>query len=159
MQLTQLVRQLRSQFRLDWHGIHGVPHWARVMYHGVSMAPLTGADADVVRLFAVLHDSQRQHDGSDRHHGSRAADYARRLHRQGLLSLSVEQMELLVFACQGHSNGHLDAHPTVQTCWDADRLDLGRVGIRPDPRYLCTKVACDAARIEHAYHWSRPQKN
>lgn len=28
----------------------------------------------------------------------------------------------------------------VITCRDADRLDLGRVGIRPDPERLCTSL-------------------
>ena len=27
---------------------------------------------------------------------------------------------------------------TIGTCWDADRLELPRVGIRPDPRYFST---------------------
>ncbi len=27
------------------------------------------------------------------------------------------------------------------TCWDADRLDLGRVGIMPEPSRLCTAAA------------------
>jgi uncharacterized protein len=26
-------------------------------------------------------------------------------------------------------------------CWDADRLDLGRVGIQPKPELLCTDTA------------------
>jgi uncharacterized protein len=30
---------------------------------------------------------------------------------------------------------------TIQTCWDSDRLDLGRVGIMPHPSLLCTEVA------------------
>ena len=42
-----------------------------------------------------------------------------------------------------HSDGRVDADVTVQTCWDADRLDLGRVGKRPDPRLLCTPAARD----------------
>jgi uncharacterized protein len=29
----------------------------------------------------------------------------------------------------------------MQTCWDADRLDLGRVVIVLDPRHLCTAAA------------------
>jgi uncharacterized protein len=29
----------------------------------------------------------------------------------------------------------------VQACWDADRLDLGRVGIAPAPERLCTAAA------------------
>jgi uncharacterized protein len=31
---------------------------------------------------------------------------------------------------------HQDA--TIQSCWDADRLDLGRVGIEPSKQYLST---------------------
>ena len=30
---------------------------------------------------------------------------------------------------------------TIETCWDADRLDLGRVGITPHPSHLCTEAA------------------
>ena len=38
---------------------------------------------------------------------------------------------------------------TVMACWDADRLDLGRVGIRVDPKRLFTTTAQDilAGRI------------
>ncbi len=43
---------------------------------------------------------------------------------------------------------------TVLTCWDADRLDLGRVGIRPNARYLCTEPAKDPAFITWAYERS-----
>ena len=43
---------------------------------------------------------------------------------------------------------------TIQTCWDADRLDLSRVGIRPDPKKLCTKAAKDPAMISWAYERS-----
>ena len=40
-------------------------------------------------------------------------------------------MELLIEACKYHSDGFTEADITVQTFRDADRLDLGRVGIRP----------------------------
>ena len=60
-------------------------------------------------------------------------------------------MLLLVEACRYHSDGIVDAHPTIQACWDADRLDLGRVGIRPDPRFLCTGYARRPEVIEAAY--------
>ena len=39
----------------------------------------------------------------------------------------------------------------MQTCWDADRLDLGRVGIVPNPRYLCTPAAKSPAVIDWAH--------
>ena len=39
---------------------------------------------------------------------------------------------------------------TIATCWDADRLDLLRVGVMPDPRYLVTEAARNAEVIEWA---------
>jgi uncharacterized protein len=44
---------------------------------------------------------------------------------------------------------------TVATCWDADRLDLGRVGVRPDAGRLCTEPARRQEVIEHAWRRSR----
>jgi uncharacterized protein len=44
---------------------------------------------------------------------------------------------------------------TIQTCWDADRLDLGRVGIVPDPARLCTVAARDPDLIRWAIERSR----
>jgi uncharacterized protein len=150
-----LMRRIRDQFRLEWHGIHGAPHWSRVMHHGVSLARQTNADVDVIRLFAVLHDSQRRHDGEDRAHGKHAADYARLLRDEGVLPLNDERFGLLTAACIDHSDGLVEADLTVQICWDADRLDLGRVGIRPDPRYLCTDEAKKTVRINRAWLWSQ----
>jgi len=43
-----LVRCLRAQFALDWNGMHGAPHWARVRANGLRLAPLTGAVPAVV---------------------------------------------------------------------------------------------------------------
>ena len=40
------------------------------------------------------------------------------------------------------------------TCWDADRLDLGRVGIRPDPRRLFTAAARSPELLSWAYQRS-----
>jgi uncharacterized protein len=39
------------------------------------------------------------------------------------------------------TKGKIQANITIQTCWYADRLDLGRVGIIPHPIKLCTLVA------------------
>jgi uncharacterized protein len=50
-----------------------------------------------------------------------------------------------------------EADVTVQTCWDADRLDLGRIGIKPEPRFLCTAAAQDPALIEWALLRSQGQ--
>jgi uncharacterized protein len=147
----QLVEIIRAQFKLDWHGIHGANHWARVRENGLRLAETTGAKVDVVELFAFLHDSRRNHDGIDPEHGERAADFADDLRTQGVIELSESDFDLLDLACAEHSDGFTEADITVQTCWDADRLDLGRVGIRPHPRYLCTNVAKSPSIIEWAF--------
>ena len=47
----------------------------------------------------------------------------------------------------------------MQVCWDADRLDLGRVGYMPHPSRLCTPAARDAELIRWAYERSvRPYR-
>jgi uncharacterized protein len=147
----QLIEVIRAQFKLDWHGIHGAPHWARVRENGLKLAALTGAKAPVVELFAFLHDSRRIADGKDFGHGARAAEFAIHLRAEGTITLSDSDFELLTLACMKHSDGLTTADMTVQVCWDADRLDLGRVGTRPQPLYLCTDAAKDLNVIEWAY--------
>lgn len=151
-----LLARIRDQYRLDWHGIHGLPHWERVLANGRRLAEATGADPLVVEFFAALHDSRRLNDGHDPEHGPRAAALARELASEpGLVPLSSSQLELLMDACRTHTSGTTTDDPTVGTCWDADRLDLLRVGIRPDPRYLATEAARDPAVIEWAMGRSR----
>ena len=144
MEAIPLARHLRAQFQLDWMGIHGASHWARVRAIGLYMARVTGADPLVVELFAWLHDTQRLNDGHDPLHGDRSARYARSLQGE-YFDLTARQLDLLQEACRHHSDGFTDGDITVRPCWDADRLDLGRVGITPDPERLCTPIAQDEA--------------
>jgi len=141
---------LVSSHGLGHDGFHGKDHWLRVLHNAREIAAETGADLRVLELFAVLHDSQRQNENHDPEHGHRAAAYAAEL-RGTWFDLADDEMELLVEACHYHSDGIVDAHPTVQACWDSDRLDLGRVGVRPDPRFLCTSFAKRPEVIEAAY--------
>ncbi len=149
-----LIQALRREFALDWSGIHGAAHWARVRFNGLRIARVNGARSDVIECFALLHDSQRNNDGTDQLHGTRAADYVRRINRE-LLHLDAAGLDQLAYACEYHSDGLTEADTTVQTCWDADRLDLGRVGIRPSPSRLCTTHARDPDFLDAAYNRSR----
>jgi len=143
-----LLRVLRGQFALDWHGIHGIAHWERVRENGLRLAEVTGANPRVVELFAILHDSRRESDGHDPGHGTRAAELARSLAGRSF-EIDAPDLGLLVAACRDHSEGLTEGDITVLTCWDADRLDLGRVGNRPRPDRLCTPAA--RGLIEWAY--------
>ena len=136
----QVIEFARTEFRLEWNGIHGAPHWSRVRHNGLLLAQLTGANTRVIEYFAFLHDLGRENDYHDPEHGCRAADIAENI-AGDLISVTGEELALLMTACRGHSDGHLVADVTVMTCWDADRLDLARVGIEPRPARLCTQPA------------------
>ena len=74
-------------------------------------------------------------------HGQRGADYAKKMRKEGWFQLEDDAFKLLYEACVKHTDGELEGHPALITCWDADRLDLWRCGIRPDPTKMCTATA------------------
>jgi len=139
------------QFRLDLHhGWHGIEHWARVWTNARFLCRETGADPTVPCWFAFLHDSQRCSEGSDSEHGERAAAFARKHHAKGDITLDAGQLAELEFACIHHSGGATTGPLTAQICWDADRLDLSRVGVTPRADRLCTEPAKRPETIERA---------
>lgn len=149
LNLKSIVHAILEDYPLPRHGTHGVSHWARVLENGLRLASATGAVIEVVQLFAVFHDSRRVSECEDWGHGLRGADLAAEL-RGKLFDLPDADFDLLYEACAQHTDGLTEADITVQTCWDSDRLDLGRVGTTPDPRRLCT----DAARSARMRKWA-----
>jgi len=134
---TRLREHLVAQFSCDPASVHGPAHWKRVEFHGLLIAPTNSAIVEVIRLFALFHDCRRIHDGYDDGHGARGAEYASQL-RDKYFELPDDEFELLHNACTWHAHGRLSDDPTIGACWDADRLDLGRVGMRPLPDYMST---------------------
>ena len=147
---TGLIGLIKSEFALDWQGIHGANHWARVLHHGKNIGQIRKADLLVVELFSFLHDSCRFNDGKDPKHGERAAEFTHGIHGD-YFDLQSLQLDYLCYALRHHSGGDVSTNATIQTCWDADRLDLGRVGIYPSPRFLSKEAALF---IDLAYDWS-----
>lgn len=145
-----LLDEIRGGFTLDWEGHHGANHWARVRHHALAIARARGAHLLVVELFAFLHDSQRRDEWRDPKHGERGTEYARSLQGQ-FYSLGAKPLSQLTHAIRYHSGGEVSTDPTIQSCWDADRLDLGRVGIKPRSEFLSPH---GAQHIELAYRWS-----
>ena len=144
-----LLGHLRQQFQIDWWGHHGIAHWARVRANGLMLADQTGANRHVVELFSFFHDSRRFNEHVDDGHGARGAGLAHQL-RGHFFDATDEEMDLLQFACVHHSNGMTKVDVTVLTCWDADRLDLGRVGIPPKAKYLGTEAARSQSSMDKA---------
>ena len=122
--------------------LHGERHWQCVAHAGADLCrEVPGADRLVVFYFALLHDAMRESDGTDPEHGRRAAALAGELATAGLLPLDEGQSALLELACELHAEGQVAKDPTLGTCWDADRLNLWRVGITVDPGLLSTPPA------------------
>ena len=147
---NQLIQDIRSEFRLDWRGLHGASHWARVRTNGLTIASSNGASKHVIEYFAFLHDVCRLSDGRDREHGPRAAAFAKDI-RKKHIDLADHEFALLIQAIRGHTTEALHENLTVNTCWDADRLDLTRLGITPDPERLCTDAGRQLAQLR-AHH-------
>jgi len=128
--IHKALRVVRPQFRLDQaNGIHGVPHWCRVWFHGRTLTVAVDVSPQVLAWFAFLHDSQRHNDGHDPQHEGRAADFAVRLGREGVISeLAVHEFEHLCEAMRLHTDRHATSAPAIMAYWDAGRLDLARVG-------------------------------
>ena len=122
---------------------HGISHWQRVERNGILLSVENGCirediNIKVVRFFAYLHDKCRLDDWEDLEHGVRAADMLPSIRNTILRDLTDEEVSLLDKACRYHTTEHRTGIPTVDVCFDADRLDLGRVGIDPNPKRMAT---------------------
>jgi uncharacterized protein len=145
-QLVKIGLEIVRGYELDPHGTHGIRHWGRVLDNAAGLAALTGANVRVAQLFALFHDSRRVDEYSDPEHGLRGAALAEAMNG-GLFQLDPVEPALLKEACATHTGGRGPADITIHACWDADRLDLPRVGTDTRIDWLCT-----AAAREDSFH-------
>jgi uncharacterized protein len=146
--LAGIREYVMSIFKCGTHSIHGPSHWQRVDTFGLNIAKTSGADLTVVRLFALLHDSCRQDDGADLDHGPRAAEMLDRI-VPTVFAIDPGRFDLLKETIRLHTFGQTTNDPTIGTCWDADRLDIGRVGMTPNAQYMSTEVGKDKAASQY----------
>ena len=127
---------------LGEYSVHGVSHWDRVA-RNAEVLITSDVDELVVKAFAYIHDVERVNESDDLQHGPRAALLVEEIRSSVLSFLNDQEIEQLKEACRLHTLRHRTEDPTVNACFDADRLDLGRVGITPNP----DKMATTAGRI------------
>lgn len=118
--------------------IYGVEHSDRVAANGQRLL-VPGANLNVITAFAYLHDAERNNSETDPGHGNRAALLVDRIRNQYLTALTDTEIDLLKEACSVHSDTHGTGNPTIDICLDADRLDLPRLGIIPNPEQMATE--------------------
>ena len=154
--MKELVSKVIKEAKLAESSIHGVGHWQRGERNGAYLCQFNHANFDVVRLFALFHDSKREDDYRDLEHGPRAEVYLRSI--KDLVPLESGHFENLCIACRTHTVGKIPENETIATCWDADRLEIGRVGIQPSEKFLVNQEAKRIAResdfdvLEHFEH-------
>ena len=144
--MERLIQHLKVNALLFDSPYHGLKHWQTVERNGLYLCQFNNADKEVVSYFAYTHDCMRKNEHIDPEHGPRAARFIKR--NSELFDLNEHQMELLRRASSGHTHGRKCDDVTVMTCWDADRLDIGRVGIQPDSKYLFNKEAKRIADVD-----------
>lgn len=139
--------------------IHGPAHWSRVRRFGALLAEkeqLPVAARACVEIFALLHDLAREDDGGGNQHAIDGSSYMDEVMPCVFGQLSLDQIETVRVAIRYHSDGMVARQAnekglfdeldwprdlltrTVGCCWDADRLDLPRVGIHPVPELMST---------------------
>ena len=150
---SRLFKICTERFELTSDTIHGPDHWMRVQANGAYISSKLGINDSFVTAFAWLHDCCRLNDHIDPEHGLRAAHYAKTLYGSNLIDISID-FEKLLFALEFHNKGQTSEDSLIGTCWDADRLDIGRAGIYPSADFMSTSVARDKAYIDVCYEKS-----
>jgi len=137
----KLVNQLQRESKLFHSSMHGFKHWRTVEKNGLYLCQFNDGDPAVVSHFAYFHDCMRVNEQRDDGHGIRGGKYA--LKNKDMLDLTEEQLNTLYRACAGHTGGKNPSCDTIACCWEADRLDLRRVGIVPDLEWFYTDAAIE----------------
>ena len=118
--------------------LHGKKHWFKVYANCRILKP-----GDEFRkfffAFAMLHDCRREMEFQDEAHGY-------------LASLTVPEYPVLRDAIQYHSLGATTDDPLMGVCWDADRLELPRVGTRVRTKFLSTDAGVKLAKERGGYY-------
>ena len=151
----EIIKKVQQRYQLHKNGFNGIAHWSRVRINGLKIANLNPfVDRNVIEYFAFFHDVCREDEGRDLLHGFRAMKFVKTECRN-LIKLSNYQFDQLLEAIYGHTNETWCSDLTIGACWDADRLDLWRVGIIPDEKYLNvpqSKLLIDEA-IKRSESW------
>ena len=136
---------LARQYQLNHNRCHDIEYWFRVIING----RLIAADIEVIEHFALLHDMVRKDEKWGSLHGNRSVQFALSL-SGSWIKLNRFQMQQLTEACRDHSMGHLSKDLTIQACWDADRLDVGKLDNMPNHTYPATNIASDPKFVKTA---------
>jgi len=117
---------------------HGLPHLRNVSYTAGRIASAVNEDIEAAVVAGFLHDCARQDDNGGREHAYESALMARGIIQEHYPHLEVERL----YACIAlHADGKVTEDMLIGSVWDADRLDLARIGIEVREEFLSTLIA------------------
>ena len=147
---VKYMREHTEEFPVYLSWVHGITHWEHVEAFGLMMAEeVPETDKEVIQWFAYLHDCRRGSDGCCEEHGQAAAKFIKKIRKTFLSELSDEQVKILILACKSHTLKHRTGNITADICLDADRLDLPRVGIIPEPKKMASAIGAMYAKMPY----------
>jgi len=148
-----IEKMAMRRFALGQDSYHGPAHWKRVLANGRFISSHLNLNSDFIHHFAWLHDCCRENESYDPQHGTRAASFAKELYKKEI-QLTPMLFEKLIFTLEHHNKGKVSDDLQIGACWDADRLELGRVGIYPDAKYMSTPLGKNGSLIDLCYERS-----
>ena len=134
--ISKLVQQVEATCLpyLDLiEGVHGLEHLRRVALSAGVLAKQVGADVESCVVGGFLHDCARTGDESGTAHALHSAIQARVILDKHYPHLDAYT---ILFAIQFHADGKTTGDPITACIWDADRLDLQRLGRTIDKNLL-----------------------
>ncbi len=127
------IEQARLWYQ-DSDPVHDFEHVLRVYHMAEKLAIAEGADLEIIRAAALLHDSVGSApggDGSERlEHHMASADFAGRiLHQEGWAEERIQAVQHCIRAHRFRSKGEKPLTLEAQVLYDAEKLDvLGAIG-------------------------------
>lgn len=136
--------------------IHGYSHFLRVKHNILLLGNSYKLEQSNLELFAFYHDILRFNDGDDPDHGKRGSELFKKntelnIQKKRGLFISQEMIEKICFACENHTTMLRSGDKLIDICFDADRLDLMRIGVKPDPSKMATHIGAHYAENYEVY--------
>jgi len=149
---------------------HGPDHWLRVYQNARHLLEEEGLDSNVdidsMYWAALYHDSKRVDEMTDPGHGGRGAVHLLTERTEAEHPDDIKAIRIAAHCCALHTELQAPSSPLyddgdyqrltgdlptqtrrlVEIFCDSDRLDIGRVGYRPDHRFMFTDAAKEATQ-------------
>ena len=149
------------EYRCCEGSTHGRQHWAQVhklvlaLSEQLQLKPWAQA---CVEVFAWTHELARKNDATEEQHSLESSEYFLRISSRIFPELDTRQRKLIALAIAHHADGttaweHIldKGNPIADLedscladilgcCWDADRLDLLRMGVIPESKIMSTSA-------------------